>query len=147
MPCHDLAGVASIAQLLAPQLRAGDVLLLDGALAAGKTTFTTQLCAALGVTEPVTSPTYAISHLYEARDFDIYHIDAYRLEDETEFYALGIEEFFDAAVAIIEWGSRIKPAFPAHLQLTITAHDEGRGYEFSAQGERWDGVLDALSAA
>jgi tRNA threonylcarbamoyladenosine biosynthesis protein TsaE len=64
---------------LAARLRPGDVVLVTGELGSGKTTFVRGACRALGVTDPVTSPTFTIGHLYEGREMEVAHLDLYRL--------------------------------------------------------------------
>ncbi|SNR70125.1 tRNA (adenosine(37)-N6)-threonylcarbamoyltransferase complex ATPase subunit type 1 TsaE [Puniceibacterium sediminis] len=144
--CKTLAETAILAEVIAEVLTPGDVILLDGALAAGKTTFVTLMCQALGCEDQPSSPTYAISNIYTCPGFEVFHIDAYRLSGVREFYNLGIEEFFPEAVALIEWGERVREAFPDHLQTSITFQDpesEARVYTFNAEGSRWEtGITD-----
>lgn len=87
---------------LAVRLCVGDTVLVSGELGAGKTTFVRGACRALGVTEPVTSPTFTIGHLYDG-DVRVAHLDLYR------FTALGaadwgdLEPYFDDTIAFVEW--------------------------------------------
>lgn len=92
-----------LAERIAPFLRKGDVLALYGDLGSGKTFFTNHLCKALGVTETVTSPSFVLMNQYEAPHFTIYHIDLYRMQDEREVWGLGLEEFLEEGLTIIEW--------------------------------------------
>ena len=94
---------------LAAVLEPGDIVALQGDLGSGKTEFVRGACAALGV-EPatVTSPTFTIVNEYAGRDVPIFHIDAYRLGSETEFYNLGYEDYFASdAIVFVEWPDRI----------------------------------------
>ena len=91
------------AQAFAKRLRGGDVVLLYGDLGAGKTTFTKGIALALGVREPVTSPTFTIVKEYKGSALKLYHMDMYRLSgDITE---LGIEDYIgsEKGVTVIEW--------------------------------------------
>ena len=91
------------AQRFAENLKGGDVVLLSGELGAGKTTFTQGIALALGVMEPVTSPTFTIIKEYRGRTLNLYHMDMYRLSgDLTE---LGLEEYLGKkdGVSVIEW--------------------------------------------
>ncbi len=103
----DEASTQALGAWLAPFLRAGDVVLLQGDLGAGKTTWARGLiCALLGDTE-VPSPTYTLVQTYTAPNFEIWHFDLYRLKHETEVWELGIEEALDDGVCLIEWPERI----------------------------------------
>ena len=90
--------------VLAEKLTGGEVILLEGRLGAGKTTFTKGLAAALGVKERVTSPTFTIMNEYDGGRLKLYHLDMYRIGGEDEVYELGLEEFlFGSGVTVIEW--------------------------------------------
>lgn len=94
----------ALAKKVADTLDGGEVLLLDGDLGAGKTTFTKGLAKALGVKEEVTSPTFTILNVYEDGRLKLNHLDMYRVECSDELAELGIEECFDEdAVTVIEW--------------------------------------------
>lgn len=91
------------AERFAAVLQGGDVVLLSGELGAGKTTFTKGIALALGVKEPVTSPTFTIIKEYKGEKLSLYHMDMYRLSgDLTE---LGLEEYLGKkdGVSVIEW--------------------------------------------
>jgi len=91
-----------IAALLASYLRPGDVVTVAGELGTGKTTFVRGACRALGVTAPVTSPTYTIGNRYAGR-VTVSHLDLYRLEQVTEEEWGNLEPYLDDAVAFVEW--------------------------------------------
>ena len=90
---------------LVPLLDQRPFLVLDGELAAGKTTLSRQICERLGVSDEVASPTYAIMNTYQAEDKLVYHMDLYRIETEDELIDLGLEELFeqDHSIFLIEW--------------------------------------------
>lgn len=94
------------------QLKGGEVILLDGELGAGKTVFTKGLATALGITEPITSPTFTILNIYEASPLSLYHYDAYRLNSGEEAYEAGLTEYFyeSYGVCVIEWATKISSA-------------------------------------
>jgi tRNA threonylcarbamoyladenosine biosynthesis protein TsaE len=112
----DLAGTEALGRALARVLRAGDLVLLDGDLGAGKTTLVRSIAVALGVDEgDVSSPTFAIVNGYTGRtpagaELPIAHLDAYRLsgEDREELDLLGWDRFAPGSVLLIEWGERIR---------------------------------------
>ena len=91
-----------IAGRLATGLVPGDVVTVSGELGAGKTTFVRGACRALGVTAPVTSPTYTIGHRYEG-DPDVSHLDLYRFDGVSPAEWGDLEPYFDGAVAFVEW--------------------------------------------
>ena len=108
---------------LARFLRPGDTVLLGGELGAGKTTLTQGLVAALGVCEPVTSPTFVLVHSYKtAAGWDLLHADVWRLEHLQEVIDLALPELLeDGAAAVIEWGELAAPALaPDWLRVSIT---------------------------
>lgn len=101
---------------LAMELQGGEVIALQGELGAGKTTLTKYLAAALGVSQEVTSPTFAIERQYATnQSFKLHHFDWYRLEAPKDIKNLGVEEIFGnpKAVCIVEWpqrGSKLLPS-------------------------------------
>ena len=133
------AMTADIAASLAEVLGPGDVVLLQGGLAAGKTFFTRHLVQELGTQDDISSPTYTIANIYQTKRCDVLHVDAYRLSDAQEFHNLGLEEEIDTSISVIEWGGRIQEAFDAYLNITFTARHEQEGVrdlEFGAFGQR-----------
>ena len=133
------AMTAEIAVSLAELLGPGDVVLLQGGLAAGKTYFTRHLVQALGTQDDISSPTYTIANIYQTKRCDVLHVDAYRLSGAQEFYNLGLEEEIETAISIIEWGGRIEEAFDAYLRIAFSAvpeQDGARVLEIAAMGQR-----------
>jgi tRNA threonylcarbamoyladenosine biosynthesis protein TsaE len=91
------------------------IFLFYGEMGSGKTTLIKSLCEHLGVTEPVTSPTFSIVNEYEGRDSRIFHFDFYRLKNETEALDMGYEEYFySGAYCFIEWPEKIPSLLPGH---------------------------------
>ena len=131
---------------LAPLLRPGDVVLLGGELGAGKTTFTQGLAAALGVEEPVTSPTFVLVHSYPTRaGWDLLHADVWRLEQLQEVIDLAIPELLEeGAVAVVEWGEKAAPALSRNcLHVAIDFVEGVEGVGAGAAGSRGTGHKDA----
>ena len=130
----------ALAGALAALAVPGDLLLLTGDLAAGKTTFTQGFGAALGVTEPITSPTFTLHHRYEGRVV-LNHLDVYRIDQLDEVADLALDELVDGdAVTVIEWGDVILPELPPdHLEvhLTLGEGDDDRLVELTVTGPRW----------
>ncbi|MDQ0465819.1 tRNA threonylcarbamoyladenosine biosynthesis protein TsaE [Caulobacter ginsengisoli] len=139
----------ALARALAAELSRGDVVLLEGALAAGKTHFVKAAVAALDGADPVTSPTFSIVNVYRTALASVLHIDAYRLSGPPEFRDLGLEELIEEGVSLIEWGDRIASDFPQALTIRfelIDGADDPRRLTFSAETPRWAPVIDALKA-
>lgn len=138
------------AELLAPQLRAGDVVLLTGGLAMGKTTFVKAVAAAMGSRSTVTSPTFTLAHFYPFEAGTILHVDAYRLSGIHEYRDLGLDEYLEESVALIEWGEKVAEDFPCHLMVEFH-RDPGepdlRVIGFSSGCPRWSPVIGTLRAA
>lgn len=106
-------------------LKGGEVVILNGDLGAGKTTFTKALCKALKVKENVTSPTFTLMNVYTSGRLPLYHFDMYRIEDESEAQELGLNEFFYSnGVCMIEWAENIKNILPKKL-ITINIEKLG----------------------
>ena len=112
--CDTPEATQARAQDLAQTLTAPMVIALYGDLGAGKTLFTQALARALGVTDPVTSPTFTLINEYDLPDGGkLFHVDVYRLHNALpEAIALGLEELFDEGIIVIEWADRITPILP-----------------------------------
>ena len=119
----DEAATAAFATQVAPLLSAGDVLLLEGEIGAGKSAFARALIRArLGRMEDVPSPTFTLVQTYEAPDGDIWHCDLYRLTHPDEALELGLEEAFETAICLIEWPDRLGAVAPSNaLHLAFSA--------------------------
>ncbi len=100
------AETKAAAERLAPRLRPGDLLLLEGPLGAGKTTFVRGLARGLGSQADVMSPTFQLVRQYTG-PLPLAHADLYRLEKATELAELGLDELLDEGVLVVEWGDRL----------------------------------------
>jgi tRNA threonylcarbamoyladenosine biosynthesis protein TsaE len=102
----------------AKTLKAGDVVLLDGDMGAGKTVFSKGVAKGLGIEEEVTSPTYAYMNDYDGR---LFHYDCYRIESVEQAERLGLADYFDmGGICIVEWAQNIAPLLPKKVkQVTI----------------------------
>jgi tRNA threonylcarbamoyladenosine biosynthesis protein TsaE len=143
------ADTLALARSLAAVLEGGDVIGLEGGLGAGKTTFARGAVHGLGVTEEtaVTSPTFALLHLYEGR-LPIAHADFYRLAGEAEIEELGVDELIEeGAVLIVEWGRKF-PGMSSRTVLWVELEivsDLGRRARLRPQGARGDAIIGALT--
>ena len=110
---------------MAKDLKKGSIVAIEGPLGAGKTCFTKGIAGGLGITEAVTSPTYKIiaeySGVINEENIDVFHIDAYRLNGNEDFSAIGGEEIiFGNGISIIEWSERIAGFIPSNaIKVTI----------------------------
>ena len=110
---------------------AGSVFALDGDLGVGKTVFAQGFAAGLGITEPVSSPTFTIVQCYEEGRLPLYHMDVYRLEEEEELEAIGADEYFYGdGVCLVEWGSMVRGLLPPHTVYIRIEKDPARGTDF-----------------
>ncbi len=98
-----------------------------GEMGAGKTTFITAICRALGVAEPVTSPTFAIVNEYQADNNVVYHFDCYRFETLQDALNIGIEEYFASGnICLIEWAENIDALLPEEtVKVYVSVKDSG----------------------
>jgi tRNA threonylcarbamoyladenosine biosynthesis protein TsaE len=108
---------------LARRLRAGDVVTVSGELGAGKTTFVRGACRALGVAQPVTSPTFTIGHRYDG----VSHLDLYRFVGLSAAEWGDLEPYFDGAIVFVEWPEAGERALPApRVRVRLRHIDEER---------------------
>lgn len=131
--------------LLAGLLRPGDIVLVRGELGAGKTTLVRGACRALGIDEPVTSPTFTIGHLYHGT-VTVAHLDLYRFVGLSAAEWGDLEPYFDDTIAFVEWPEAGLAALPsARVSLTLehVSPDERRISADSADGR----LLEDLTRA
>ncbi len=111
----------ALAAELASVLTAGDVVSVAGELGAGKTTFVRGACRALGVSAPVTSPTFTIGHRYEGR-IPVAHLDLYRLAEIGAEQWADLEPYFDGTIVFVEWPEHAGGWLPASRASVTLAH-------------------------
>ena len=130
-------------------LRPGDVVLMDGDLGAGKTTLAQGIAAGLGVTQPVTSPTFVIAreHPPAGTSPGLVHVDAYRLSGPDEIDDLDLAPVMVTSVTVVEWASGVAEHLHGHpLRLTLHARDDDvREVAWHAAGPRWVGDLSRVA--
>ena len=107
-------------------LKKGDIIAMQGTLAAGKTTITKGIAKALGITDTITSPTFCLISEYYGR-MPLYHFDVYRLEGTEDFINLGADDMlYGDGVSIIEWSEKIMDELPARtIILRLTPQEDG----------------------
>ena len=124
---HSANDTLEFAKKFASHLHPKDVIVLSGDLGSGKTKFVEGILTYFGLENEISSPTFTIVNEYETSEFPIYHFDVYRLEDVSEFYEIGGEEYFENGVCLIEWGELIEDALPedfVHIVFEKGSDDE-----------------------
>ena len=108
-------------------LKKGDIIAMQGTLAAGKTTITKGIAKALGITDIITSPTFCLISEYQGT-MPLYHMDVYRLDGTEDFINLGTDDMlYGDGVSIIEWSEKIMDELPSNtIVLKITPQDDGK---------------------
>lgn len=143
-------GTNAVAQAVADNLGAGDVVLLQGGLATGKTTFVKAFVSALESSAIVTSPTFMLAQFYPTSRGQVLHIDAYRLDSVHEFRDLGLDADMESSITLIEWGDKVTEDFPCALTIEFL-HDASapdlRVLNISANCDRMTNVVNALSVS
>ncbi len=142
---------------LGAHLQPGDVVALVGDLGVGKTTLTQAISRGLGVTVPVTSPTFTLIHEYPGR-IPLFHFDPYRLERPEDAADLGLEEYFErGGVVVVEWADKVLALLPPErLTLTLEIVGDGtpealdedapRRVRVEATGERYRALVQELAS-
>lgn len=138
---------SNIGEQLGGLLSKGNIICLSGDLGAGKTAFTKGIAKGMGVKDYVTSPTYTIINEYEGR-LPLYHFDVYRLNDVSEMYELGYEEyFFGDGVVVLEWADIVRDIIPGErLWITIlnTKGDNSREIIMEPTGEDYEKIVKGM---
>lgn len=116
----------AIGMKLAEHLKAGDVVLLEGDLGAGKSEMARGIARGLGIQGAVPSPSFTILNAYDEGRIPLYHFDWYRIEDANEIYEMGMEEQLSGdGVALIEWSTKAEACVPPkHMKITLQPVDE-----------------------
>ena len=151
--------LASFAKRFAKVHQPGDILLLEGEIGAGKTTYTRYLCQALGVKGDITSPTFTLVQDYDGQ-FPVSHIDLYRLEDEEALTSIDIMHYLqnNTRLVCVEWAEKLGSFFPVEyikLRFSYPKDDEGiterrfldcewKGESYSRFQSLWDELNTSL---
>jgi len=131
MDSYNVGDTIAYAKQLATEVKPGDIICLDGDLGVGKTVFARGFAEGLGITSPITSPTFTIMNIYDEGRLPLYHYDVYRIEDESEMDELGYEEyFFGQGVTLIEWASQIPDCIPSCARHIVIKKNPEKGMEY-----------------
>jgi tRNA threonylcarbamoyladenosine biosynthesis protein TsaE len=144
-----LATTCAIAASLAGLARRGDLVVLAGEMGAGKTAFAKGFGEAIGVSEPITSPTYTLIHSYPAGRVTLHHADIYRLTTHHEVADLALGELLESdAIVMVEWGDVVAGSLGDHILVRLDfdeADENARNVEISAAGRTWAARWEELS--
>jgi len=126
----------SLGEKFSATLTKKDVVVLEGALGGGKTTFIKGVVKGLGIKAKVLSPSFTLVRQYGTGRLSFYHIDLYRLK-ENEIFNIGIEDFLYAkdTITMIEWGEKIEDCIPSYIKIVFSLLDNNvRKIDFSLKG-------------
>lgn len=142
----------AIAACIAAMARTGDMIVLAGEMGAGKTAFAQGFGKALGVVEPMTSPTFTLVHSYDLGRITLHHADIYRLTTRNELDDLALSELLEFdGIVLLEWGDVVAQSLGEHLLVRLQpaeGADEGvRTLTVSGNGKSWAGRWERLEAA
>jgi tRNA threonylcarbamoyladenosine biosynthesis protein TsaE len=143
----DAEAMESLGARLAGLLTAGDLVVLDGPLGAGKTTLTRGLGAALGARGAVTSPTFVLAREHPTTSgVPLVHVDAYRLATARELDDLDLD--YDGSIVVVEWGAgKLDGVAESWIDIAIArdAADDSRDVAITGSGPRWAALDEALT--
>ena len=139
----------SLGAALGADLRAGDLLILNGELGAGKTTLVQGIAEGMGARGRVTSPTYIIARVHPTKEGspDLVHVDAYRVDGELDLETIDLDATLDQAVTVVEWGAgKVEGLSEDRLEIDLDfadkdEDDEGRTVTLRPVGQAWQGRL------
>lgn len=120
-----------VGKALGDKAEKGQIYTLTGDLGVGKTVFTKGLAEGLGITEPISSPTFTIVQIYESGKLPLYHFDVYRIGDVEEMEEIGYEDYFyGEGVCLIEWANLIDEILPEGIIPVTIEKDLEKGFDY-----------------
>lgn len=149
---QSIADTHGVAAAIAQLSRTGDIIVLAGEMGAGKTAFAQGFGAALGVDEPITSPTFTLVHTYDTGRVTLHHADLYRLDKMSEVSDLALHEMVDGdGVMLVEWGDVASELLGDHLEVFLRHNtdraDDERSIVIHSVGAQWASRLERLKTA
>ncbi|HIW36383.1 MAG TPA: tRNA (adenosine(37)-N6)-threonylcarbamoyltransferase complex ATPase subunit type 1 TsaE [Candidatus Treponema faecavium] len=134
---HSAEETIELGRRIGTYLQRGDVIALQGTLAAGKTTITKGIAQALGVEEAVTSPTFTLISEYDGR-LHLYHMDVYRLDSTDDFLNLGVEDMlYGDGVCIIEWSEKVQTVLPQDTVIITLESQQDNSRKITVQNWKY----------
>lgn len=128
---HESKDTFEFGKKMAQEANAGDIICLLGDLGVGKTVFTQGFATGLGITEPVSSPTFTIVQQYEEGRIPFYHFDVYRISDVEEMDEIGFEDYiYGNGVCLIEWANLIEEILPETMKVVTIEKDLEKGFDY-----------------
>lgn len=148
----EVADTHAVAAVVAGLAHPGDIIVLAGEMGTGKTAFAQGFGAALGITEPITSPTFTLVHSYPVGKLTLHHADLYRLEQLAEVTDLALDELAEShGIVLVEWGDVADALFGDHLEVRLAMcvddHANARLITLTPRGASWSRRWDRLQAA
>lgn len=132
---HSAADTFAYGKVLGEKAVPGEIYTLVGDLGVGKTVFTQGFAAGLGISEPVSSPTFTILQSYEEGRLPLYHFDVYRIGDVEEMEEIGYEDcFYGDGVCLIEWADLVREILPEGCIRVIIEKDLSKGFDYRKIG-------------
>ena len=130
-----------VGAVVAEKLSAGDVIAYEGDLGAGKTAFTRGIARGLGISDPVTSPTYTIVNEYLSGRLPLFHFDMYRLHSSDDLFDIGWEDYLErGGVCAVEWSENVSEAMDGAIRVKIEkTGDESRRITITG-GDRFEDI-------
>ncbi|MEY2609848.1 MAG: hypothetical protein RLZZ128_497 [Actinomycetota bacterium] len=148
---RSVADTHAVASALAQLARTGDVIILAGEMGSGKTAFAQGFADALGVDEPVTSPTFTLVHTYDSGRVNLHHADLYRLDRMSEVADLALAELVEGdGILLVEWGDVAASMLGDHLELRLQHDDDdenSRRIVVRGVGRGWAARWERVEAA
>jgi len=149
---QSIADTHGVAAAIAQLSRTSDIIVLAGEMGAGKTAFAQGFGAALGVDEPITSPTFTLVHTYDTGRVTLHHADLYRLDKMSEVSDLALHEMVDEdGVMLVEWGDVASELLGDHLEVFLRHNpehgDDERSVVVHSVGTQWASRLDRLKTS
>lgn len=144
---HSVFEMIQLGRCIGERLKTGDLLFLSGDLGAGKTTLAKGIAESLGIEDDITSPTFQIQKSYQGR-FLLYHLDLYRLKNQSELDIIEPEELTDTGVTLIEWGDLLRDKlYHDYLEIKIEYAGEinERIVTFCPYGIRYKSMIEGLN--
>ena len=137
---NSLSDTLKLGREFARQVQPGDVCALIGGLGAGKTAFVQGVAEGLGITEPVSSPTFTIMQVYEGGRMPLYHFDVYRIAAIEEMDESGYEDcFYGSGITIVEWADLITEIMPGAYRIITIEQDLEKGFDYRCITINWNG--------